>query len=130
MNDSYIEDKEVLYRAILKIMPEAIEDGKPKASIFMDSRGASVDREGGRTRENVIETLRNRFNRNGKEDKYRGVVTITAKQCRDAQTLPVPCKTKNNEFHAEIHESESEKMISLVKAMKLSQQCKLYIEKK
>lgn len=126
MNEMCIEDEEVLYRAILRTMPNAIVDGRVTAAVFIDNGGGtSVDRGGERTTEDVLNTLRNRFNQNGKKEKYMGAALINAKQCREAATYPVPKKTKNNKFHAEIHESEFIEKLTLTKAMLLSRKCSI-----
>lgn len=127
MDTNYINDEEVLYRAIPNKMPNAIVNGKILAAVFIDNNGGtSVDRDGGRTKEEITETLKKRFNRNGKEEVYLASASLTARQCRDAGAYPTPCASRKNAFHAEIHESATEECLSLAKAMLLSMACVLH----
>ena len=129
MEKGCIKDEEKLYRAILNKMPNAIIDGRVLPSVFLqENTGTSVDRDGGREHNEILETLKNRFNRNGKEDNYLGAASITAKECRAAKTYPNPCGNKKNIFHAEIQESETEIPLSLTKAMLISRMCVLHLE--
>lgn len=124
MNDMHIEDEEVMYRAILRTIPNAIVNGKVTAAVFMDNRGGtSVDREGERKPSEVLSAQEIRFNHYGKEENYIGAATIVAEQCRKVGCFPVPRETKKNKFHAEIHESETIERITLLKAMQLSRKC-------
>lgn len=116
-----IEDSEILYRVVKKSDPDGFINGKPTAALFMDENGASVDRDGGRTEENIIEKLKYRF---GRRDDYNTAVKIGAGECRDAETFPNPIGNHKNKYHAEIWDSEEERLISLLKAMKLAQLCK------
>lgn len=43
-----IEDNEMLYRVVRKSYPDSFIDGKPTAALFIDGKGVSVDRDGGR----------------------------------------------------------------------------------
>lgn len=127
MDTDYINDEEILYRAILNKMPNAIVNGKVSAAAFIDnSGGTSVDRDGGRTKDEITETFRKRFNRNGKEDAYLASASLTARQCRSAGACPMPCASRKNAFHAEIHESATEECLSLAKAILMSRMCTLH----
>lgn len=125
MNKSYVEDNEILYRAILRNMPNAVDNGRLMPAVFMDKNGASVERDGKRKPQDIIQTLCQRFNQYGKVDKYMGAAKISAKDCRSIPTHVAPIGNMRNIFHAEIHDSEEEVYIPMVKAMMLVERCEL-----
>lgn len=116
-----IEDSEMLYRMVKKSDPDSFVNGKATAALFMDKKGASVDRDGGRTEEEIVETFKWRFR---KKDEYKTAVKISAGQCRMIGTFPNPTGNKKNKYHAEIWESEDEQLISIIKALQLAAICK------
>ena len=59
-----IEDSELLYRVVRESDPVGFVDGKPTAPLFMDKKGASVDRDGERTEQEIIEKFKWRFRKN------------------------------------------------------------------
>ena len=125
MDRTKIEDEEILYRIVLNSYPDGFIDGKPTAALFIDSNGASVDRDGGRDEHAIVENFRFRF-RNGKDGtNYNTAVKITAGQCRVIGTYPNPVNNHKNKYHAEIHESDSKREISFLKAAQLAAKCKI-----
>lgn len=122
MDLNKIYDEEVLYRVVKKSDPDGFVNGNPTAALFIDAGGASVDRDGGREEEDIIKSFRFRFRRN---EDYHRAVKIHAGECRSIGTFPNPVGNKKNKYHAEIHESETEKEISLLKALQLAQRCKV-----
>ncbi|SCI49347.1 Uncharacterised protein [uncultured Blautia sp.] len=116
-----IEDTEILYRVVRESDPDGFVDGKPTAALFMDERGASVDRDGGRTEPEIIDKFKWRFRKN---NDYKTAVKIGAGQCRSANTYPNPIGNKTNKYHAEIWDSENEQVVSLFKAILLAKMCK------
>ena len=116
-----IEDSEILYRVVRKSDPDGFVEGKPTAALFMDKKGTSVDRDGGRTEQKIIEKFKWRF-RN--KDDYKTAVKITAGECRSANTYPNPIGNKTNKYHAEIWDSENEQFVSLFKAILLAKMCR------
>ena len=121
MDLNNIADSEILYRMVKKFDPNGFINGKPTAALFMDKSGASVDRDGGRSEEEIIENFKWRFR---KKDDYKTSVKISARQCRNSDTFPNPIGNHKNPYHAEIWDSEDERVISLFKAMKLAQLCR------
>lgn len=87
----------------------------------MDSKGASVDRDGGREESEIIDSFRKRFN---KREDYDKAVKIGAGTCRTIGTYPNPIGNAKNKYHAEIWESENQQVISLLKAAQLAEECK------
>lgn len=113
MHDEELRNDEVLYRAI---HPVWLKPGhkKPTSAAFKQSTGVSVDRDGGREEQTIIDVFENR--RPG-----FGLASITAEECRNLDTFPVPKPLPDNEYHAEIHNSETRVKLSPSKAKKLSE---------
>lgn len=121
MDLNKIENYEILYRVVRNSYPDAFVNGKPTAALFMDSRGTSVERDGGRSEEVIVAVCRNRF---GRREDYKTAVKLTAGECRSANTYPNPVGNHKNEYHAEIHDSEQVVEIGLLKAMQLAAMCR------
>lgn len=120
MNKNKIDDSEILYRVIRKSYPNTFSrTGKLLGAVFIDPKGASVERDGGRKEPDIIESLKKRF----KNNDYDCSAKITAFGCRKANTFPNPVGNQKNEYHAEIWESETQQEISLAKAMQLASLC-------
>lgn len=115
-----IEDSEILYRVVRKSDPDGFVDGKPTAALFMDEKGTSVDRDGGRPEQEIVEKFKYRFRKNS---DYKTSVKIAAGECRNINTYPNPIGNKKNKYHAEIWDSKDEQLVSLLKAILLAQRC-------
>ena len=121
MDLNKIEDKEILYRVVRESYPDAFINGKPTAALFMDEKGTSVDRDGGRKEEDIILCFKSRFE---KRNDYKTSVKIGAGECRKVGTYLNPIGNKKNIYHAEIQGSETERVVSLAKALQLSMLCR------
>ncbi|MBD3343048.1 MAG: hypothetical protein GF353_28380 [Candidatus Lokiarchaeota archaeon] len=111
VNVEKINDKEKLYRAIHPIFWKN-DLNKPSTAAFKDSKGVSVDRDGGREEKEVIAVF------DKKKPNY-GLASITAKSCREIGTHPIPKPLDDNIYHAEIHDSEDKIRISMSKLKKI-----------
>lgn len=118
MDKDVIENHEILYRTVKKSYPDAFINNMPSPALFMDESGLSVDRDGGREENKIIEKFKARF-----KDDYGGAVSVRASECRTIGTQPIAKPSKSNKYHAEIHESEDVVKISQLKALRLSQIC-------
>lgn len=125
MDLNKIEDCEMLYRVVRNSYPDAFIEGKPTAALFMDEKGASVERDGCRSEDVILDTFRSRFS---KREDYKTAVKITAGECRSANTYPNPVGNHRNKYHAEIHDSEHVVEISLFKAIQLAAICRVVDE--
>ncbi len=106
-----ILDSEILFKAI-KPLEHFWKDGHPSSAAFKDSKGLSVDRNGGRPKQVIIENLRARF-------ETKAVVSVLASACREIGTYPVSKPLEGNIYHAEIHRSATETSLSSSLAKKL-----------
>ncbi len=106
-----IVDPEILYKAI-KPLEHFWKDGYPSSAAFKDSKGLSVDRDGGRPKQVIIENLQARF-------ETKAVVSVLAGECREIETYPVSKPLEDNIYHAEIHRSTTEVSLSSSLAKKL-----------
>lgn len=120
MDSGKIEDHELLYRVSRKSNPDCWENQKPMPAFFIDSNGASIDRDGSRPEKDIENKFRKRFKRN---DEFGGLIRIRAITCRDIETVPRAIHNKNNKYHGEIHNSENEVEIDFLKALQLADMC-------
>ncbi|MBL1121410.1 MAG: hypothetical protein D8M26_00810 [Ignavibacteriae bacterium] len=115
--NSEITDNEHLLRAVKpwrrfwkknasKVSSAAFKEKKDK--------GFSVDRDGDRDFKEIISSFEKRFG----DDS--GIITLLAEKCRAIPTYLIP-KPEHNIYHAEIHNSETEIILSPEQRDKLSQ---------
>lgn len=121
MNLDRVENFELLYRVVRKSDPDGFIDNKPTAALFLDPVGTSVDRDGGRTEEQIIDTFKRRFNGKNRKD-YKAAVKISAELCRKSGAEPIP-NPGNNKYHALLQETDKIVALSLLTAMKIAKCC-------
>jgi len=114
MNPDFIENEEILYRAIPD-NPNFWKPSfnKPTSALFKDKRGVSVDRDGDRKPQEI----------EIKFELYKpgyGLCYISACKCRELQTYPIPKPLEKNKYHAEIHYSTTKILIPSNVARKMS----------
>jgi hypothetical protein len=121
MLNSIIKDIEKLYRAV-KGFPDLWIEGlnRPSTAFFKDKRGLSVDRDGGRKEEDVILHLEKNI-RSRSIPRLKAIVYINAGDCRRAGAYPIAKPSRDNIYHAEIHDSKDEIYISQKKCFLLSE---------
>lgn len=106
---------ETLYRVVKRSQPDSMsEDGRPTSALFKQENGVSVDRDGGRTEDEVIATFRERFAR-----RFKGLVCVGADVCIDRCMAVIPEDT-NNEYHAEIFDDFEKTPLSSLNALILA----------
>lgn len=114
MVPSEINDKELLYRAVPnKPQLWKEKDNRPSSALFKDSKGVSVDRDGNRPDNEIVENFKSKF-------PCRAVVKVTAGKCRELEALVLAKPLEDNPFHAEIHNNREKIQLSSSKARKLS----------
>lgn len=115
-----VDPSENLYRAIRTIpFLWDNESNRPSTAAFKDPKGLSVDRDGHRSDDEMITTFKDRFG------ELKSVVRISASYCYEISAHVVANPSKNNKFHAEIHNTETEKKLSKSKQLKLSKNCEI-----
>lgn len=118
----HFEYSERLYRKVIK-KPDfwKKESGKPSSAVFKDSKGVSVDRDGGRGEREIISTFHSRF---GKEH-MKAIVSITAGFCKDIGTHLKYTPTEDNCYHSEIHRSPEKVTLTNAQARKIAKNCEV-----
>jgi hypothetical protein len=118
MLPSFINDDELLYRAIIRIpYLWKNEDNRPSSAAFKDSKGVSVDRDGEREEAEIIRILKSKFG-------LKAIVKLQASYCRSIETKVVARPLEDNIFHAEIHDLDKV-TLSAAKAKKLAKACEI-----
>ena len=137
MNLDWIDDEELLYRAVLSnsSLSQLDRNSLITPTLFMDAKGVSVDRDGDRPEEECVDCFRRRFSRtttqtNGKSIRsYQGTVRLNAHQCRAVAAFPRPAvgNPKHNPYHAHICNSDCDTdfEISILKATQLLNMCSI-----
>lgn len=87
--------------------------GRITSSVFKSSKGLSVDRQWYRNIEDVANELRMRFAKNkDKPPEDFCIISVTKSDCDEVGVVCVYKPSRNNEYHAEIHESQTQTKIS------------------
>jgi len=121
-DEELIGDAEKLYRGVIRNPNFWIEaDNFPSTAIFKDSKGVSVDRDGGRDDCAIVKNM-------CLIKDFRALAMVTAKQCRDSETHPIPKKIPKNPFHAEIHDSPDKVKITANGKLRRLMQCVILIK--
>ena len=86
-----VQKNELLYRVIKRSQPDSIdENGKPTSALFKQNDGVSVDRDGEREEEEIINTFKNRFN-----TRVKGLVRVGANIYIDNFMAVIPERSSN-----------------------------------
>lgn len=116
------DEYEILYRAVYPpdIMPMYWkENGEISSAVFKDKKGLSVERAGGRTKENVIEDMRVFF--------YGSIISVLVNDCFSCNAVLRYLPTKRSKYHSEIHGSNEKKQLSQSQCKYLAKKAKLCI---
>lgn len=97
MFNSEIEDSEFLYRGVV-VQNWDFENDRPTSATFKDSKGVSVDRDGGRKESDCITKL------NSVND-FHAICKVQTKDVRDLDAIVIYKPVPENDFHSEIHDS-------------------------
>lgn len=110
-----VQRNELLYRVIKRSQPDSMDPkGRPTSALFKQDNGVSVDRDGCRDEELIIQTFKNRF-----EKRFKGLVKVGANICIDNNMAVIP-ETSSNIYHAEIFENEDKDPLGQLKALILA----------
>lgn len=121
-----MEDKvqrdELLYRVVKRSQPDTMDKyGRPTSALFKQKDGVSVDRDGERNEETVIETFKDRF-----EKRFKGLVKVGANVCIDNEMAVIP-ETSSNIYHAEIFENLNKDPLGQLNALKLADSAEVVV---
>lgn len=119
-----------IYRRV-KSKPIFMKDGIPSSALFKDSRGVSVDRDGGRKIEDIIsdeERLHILYTRELTDEEIkehgeelRAIIQLTEAQCNSVEVCVIPDPIHGeNEYHALLQKSETEVQLSKSQAKALA----------
>jgi len=115
MNDTF-SPSEKLYRAVHETF---WIDDRLSSACFKDKKGLSVNRSFENRDNEAIRQLENSFS----TKPLKAIVSIRVHQCTDLLLKTKYLPEINNEFHSEIHQSESIISLSTGQAKKLAKSC-------
>ncbi len=117
--ESKIKENELLYRAIKRSRRDWLDnEGKPTPAMYKDEGGNSVDRDGKRDEDSIINFMKEGIFKG----RLKGVVKLYAKECMN-EPYAVKIKsapTKENPYHANIILNEENLFICDLQALKLA----------
>ena len=105
--DNSFKNTEKIYRAVYP--PEVADiywksDGSVSSAAFADPNGLSVDRGDYRPDDEVLNSMRKKFNGH--------IISLYVKNCIDTDALVIYLPSKTNPYHSEIHGNESTVLLS------------------
>lgn len=114
MDSNFNDISELLFRAVFP--PETYsrfwkENGKISSAAFKDKHGLSVDRAGGRSKEEAIDFI--------KSHKSGCIVSVSVGDCNNAKAVVKYLPTRNI-YHSEIHGSNESIILNDYQAKMLS----------
>lgn len=121
MNETFSESEKLYRKVIMNPNFWKKESGKPSSAVFKDSKGVSVDRDGGRNDNEITSSFITRFGK----DNIRAIVSVSAGYCMEIDTHLVYLPIQDNEYHAEIHDSPDKVPIHTKRAKKLANSCRI-----
>lgn len=114
--DNTFEDTEKLFRAVYPPSHPGMfwkKDGSISPSAFADPKGLSVERGFNRDSNEIIDKMRKKFT--------GCIVSLSAKNCRDAKAVVKYMPSKDNEYHSEIHGSDKVALLNKSQRFHLAQ---------
>jgi len=116
--DAAFKDEEKLYRALKPKNCFWKSDGSLTSAAFKDSKGLSTDRDGGRDNKVCLEVLNQRF-------PEQDIVSVQAKSCKEVNACIKYLPEEDNDYHTEIHRSDTEITLSPGQAKHLARCAKI-----
>lgn len=108
--DEIIGNEEYLYRGVVGSCWNFAEN-RPSSAAFKDSQGVSVDRDGGRSQDVCVKALLSK-------KVFYAVCRLTAGDARACDTVVKYLPVEGNDYHSEIHDSETRAQIKSPKKAK------------
>lgn len=123
-------DWSAIYRRV-KSKPIFMKEGRPSSALFKDSKGVSVDRDGGRELCDIIadeERLHSLYTNGSSDEELRergeglkAIIQLTDLQCDQVEVCVIPDPiNEENEYHALLQRSETEIQLSKSQAKALA----------
>lgn len=123
-------DWKEVYRRV-KSKPVFMKEGRPSSALFKDSKGVSVDRDAGRSLNDIIvdeERLHALYNVGMTEEEVKekgeelkAIISLTDEQCDSVEVCVIPDPIAGeNENHAVIQKSKTEIQLSKSQARNLA----------
>ncbi|MDF1495231.1 hypothetical protein [Caproiciproducens sp. CPB-2] len=104
MDVNFEDEGEQIYRAILPADCYWKPDGTLSSAAFKDKKGLSVDRANGRSQSECISFMKSHLS--------GSIAFVTVKMCHNVNALLKYLPLPDDEFHSEIHNSESIALLS------------------
>lgn len=114
--DNTFEDNEKLYRAVYPPSHPGMfwkKDGSISPSAFADPKGLSVERGLNRDTSEIINKMRKKFT--------GCIISLNTKNCRDVKAVVKYMPSKDNEYHSEIHGSDTVVLLNKSQRFHLAQ---------
>ena len=105
--DNAFEDAERLYRAVYPPSHPGMywkKDGRISPSAFADPKGLSVERGFYRKSEEIVQKMKRTFS--------GCIVSFAVRDCRDVGAVVKYLPSKENEYHSEVHSSDTVVLLS------------------
>lgn len=117
MDDNF-NDSEILYRAVYPPSHPGMfwkKNGKLSPAAFADPKGLSVERGFYRKTEEVVDKMKS---------FYKGcIISVSVGDCRETEAV-VRYMPTNNEYHSEIHGSDTVKLLNKSQRLHLAEKAK------
>ncbi len=115
-------DNELFFRMVSHYPNLIKSDGSISSALFKNPNGCSVDRKGDRKVNAVYASLIDRFGKT--QYGIKGVAELTYRDCKDGNVYVKEAPSLTNEYHCELHKSESEILLTSAQARYLAMHCK------
>ena len=116
---SDIKDEEHLYRVVKRSRPDCMINKRVSPGLFKEKDGVSVDRDGGRTLDEIISFITS--NTFGKRAK--GIVELSAGDCFSIEVNISSDPSDNNPYHANMWLDMTDENKYNLQALRLADMC-------
>ena len=116
-----VGDDETLYRVIKRSRPDCVtKNNGISPALFKDPNGVSVDRDGGRSEDDIIRYIVD----STFEKRAKAIVSLVSAVCFEIGVDIIPAPSVLNPFHANIFLNDNEQIGNL-QALQLADRCKI-----
>lgn len=115
--------EEEYYRAIKRSQPNCIDEkkNKPTSAFFKDKNGVSMDKKADRTKDMVIDALKNKLSK-----RFKGIVVLNENDILlRAEAYIHPAPSKDDPYHVELYQNSNKDEISNIQALILADLSKI-----